>query len=98
MNDPKETMTLKHPVYGKDGELLLERLEFRRLKAADFRKLPADSHGHNIGLLSRATGNPPSVLEGMDGEDFTAAMKVVMRFLGISPETGEQDLDGSPTE
>ncbi len=80
---------LKTPI--KFGTETISEFELRRLKAKDFRSLPAElGFDDMLSLASASAAQPPSVIDELDAEDMTALMAVVAGFLGSSPKIGKR--------
>lgn len=85
---------LKHPIErrGKDGEIIdtitrfeLQRPKGKHLKATD--KVQGDA-AKTLALIAAAAGQPASVMDELDIEDFTELGKIVEGFTGVPPQTG----------
>jgi hypothetical protein len=75
-------ITLKHPV--KAGDEQIDELTIsRRPTAKDLRCMDQQKGeiAKMMALLERLTGVPSSVLDAMDGADFTRAAEAVSSFL-----------------
>lgn len=73
------------------GTETIKEFDLRRLKAKDFRSLPAElGFDDMLTLASASAAQPPSVIDELDAEDMTKLMEVVGSFLGSSLKTGKR--------
>lgn len=90
--DVPYTCKLKYPVqWGKD-DTVSEIVFPRRLKAKDFRGLPASDlkFDHMIKIVARVTATATTLLEELDAEDFMQLTEVVESFLPAGQKIGDQ--------
>lgn len=88
MTEPK-VIKLQYPI--EYGESHITELRFpRRLKARDLKGLSATpGFDELLTLVGRLSGQPPSVIDELDGADLEAAVGVVTDFLPGGRGTGE---------
>lgn len=98
MKNPAAVLELQYPITRSEKDEVIERFEFRRVKLRDLNGLPKDDLASTVELLSRLTGQPPSVIQEMDAMDMEAAAKIIEGFLPKSRKDGKQSLAGLPTE
>ncbi len=83
------TITLGTPVvYGSES---IAQLEFKRpLRGKDLKGLPLElGFEHLLILAGRLCGQPPAVMDLLEGEDVLRAVETVSLFLGTGRRTGE---------
>lgn len=83
------TINLEHPI--TMGTETIEHLHFARpLCAGDMRGVPVGNmcFEHITLVAGRLCGQPPKVMESLQGEDFTAVVDVMTLFLGSGRKTG----------
>lgn len=83
------TITLAHPI--TIGAETIESLQFARpLCAGDMRGVPVGNmcFEHITLVAGRMCGQPPKVMESLQGEDFTAVVDLMTRFLASGRKTG----------
>ncbi len=79
--EPK-TIVLHTPV--THGDLTISELTFSRpLKGKDMRGIPLSiGMEHLLLLAGRVCGQPPSVMEQLEGDDLLAVLEIVGHFFG----------------
>jgi len=82
------TFKLNMPV--QFGERTITELQLRRPKGKDLRKLKGGetSIGDILDIASKLAGEPPAVIDELDGEDSLRLAEVIGDFLGNSRRTG----------
>ena len=98
MDNPHEptVIHLRYPiVHGSETihELAFRRPKLKDLKGCDLANLNGDVI---IALLSRLSGQPPSVIGELDAADMEAAGGVIEGFFAPSPATGASGSSPSP--
>jgi hypothetical protein len=79
MGEPT-VIKLKEPI--QNGTDRIVELTIRAPKAKDFRKLPMNPNmGDILDLVSRLSGQPPSVIDELGVEDLSAVSGVVENFI-----------------
>lgn len=78
----------------KHGEEELAELRFRRPTVKDMRTVPSriDSYDAVLRLVSRLTGTPNTVLDGIGGDDVSRVLEIGAHFLD-----GSVDKIGEPS-
>lgn len=81
-------ITLQTPV--SQGTESITTLEFKRpLKGRDLKGLPLEfGFEHLLVLAGRLCGQPPSVMDQLEGEDLLAVVETAGAFFGPGRQTG----------
>jgi hypothetical protein len=83
----RTTLALKTPV--KFGDQTIAELQIRKPKARDMRALKVSgTFDDQLKLLGRLAGQPDPVIDELEIEDMTEALKIVAGFMPDGPETG----------
>lgn len=84
------TLKLTEPVVM--GSETISALHFRRPKAKDFRRMPAEmTMGSMLDLIGILTGQPKVVIDELSLGDMHAANEVVAGFMPGGHETGSEE-------
>jgi hypothetical protein len=81
---------LEYPV--EFGQETIFELRLRRVKGKEFRLLKSEepSVDEMMDILGRLSGQPPSVIDELDGDDLQAAFEAMGKCMPRSPETLKQ--------
>lgn len=84
-----KTIVLQHPV-SHGAENITELIFSRPMKGRDLRGLPLSmGFEHLLVLAGRLCGQPPSVMEQLEGEDLLTVVETAGVFFGSGRPTGE---------
>lgn len=84
-----KTITLRHPVV-HGAESITELTFSRAVKGKDLRGLPLSmGFEHLLILAGRLCGQPPSVMEQLEGEDLLTVVETAGVFFAPGRPTGE---------
>jgi len=82
--EPVHVLELEHPI--ENGSNIIDKLEFVTLKGKHLRGLPLASADGTISLdlmlmlIQRLSGEPPKVIDQLQGNDLMKALKVAGDF------------------
>jgi hypothetical protein len=74
------------------GSETITKLEIRRPKGKDLRKMRVDQPGQvtTLDLISRLTGQPSAVVDEMDSEDIEEVGEIIKGFTLSGRKTGDE--------
>jgi hypothetical protein len=81
--DPDGRVTLKLATPIKFGNEEITELRFRNITAKDMRTLPLPERrtvGHHLDLIAKACGQPPGVIDQLEGEDLVGVSALIGGF------------------
>ena len=83
-------VTLQHPIHF--GSELISELRLRRAKGKEYRMFHAGepSISEMLDLLATLAGQPPSVIDELDGDDLEPAFDALAKCLPSSRKTSRQ--------